>query len=492
MSCHHQARQDCLEAVRELSILPSRRRGVHSPALSSLTVRDLVSRVENARAGDLTASQLEMLLSHRKEGQLMHAYLVSLGDLGRKDIRHEPGDPGTTKSFQDAKTFFDGFGNIQYDVVTGNHDLEGLDEFDTDQENLQAWMDIFQKSNPQFIRYIGERTVLLGLSTTRFRDAPYSSHEVHVDDAQVQWFIQQIKNHPDSEGWKILVFSHAPIMGSGLRVLQNVHVTNGCAWLNHCSPRTRNLFFRTVQANPAIKLWFSGHFHLSHDYQDSISSAGSCTFVQVGVIGPASTRDQRRQTRIVQGSSDRLKVYSVNHHERRTVSATLDDGATAPVDKAVVRLDADIDLTTGLVHFAHEDQDFDRDDWFQAYTPRKEDGYVLRSDANTMILLNNTSHQNLHFSLNPRCYIEAPDGSVADASSIESKVCWWHMADGRVLGLHQSQLIEYDSGKSCRDEVGHLSTSRGSHIVLAFFRDFVTVGRCCQPKGPWRAVSGRC
>ena len=26
-----------------------------------------------------------------------------------------------------------------------------------------------------------------------------------------------------------------------------------------------------------------------------------------------------------------------------------------------------------------------------------------------------------------------------------SKVCWWHMADGKVLGLHAGQLVEYDS-----------------------------------------------
>lgn len=46
-----------------------------------------------------------------------------------------------------------------------------------------------------------------------------------------------------------------------------------------------------------------------------------------------------------------------------------------------------------------------------------------------------------------RCYIEEPDGSVVDAASIQSKVCWWHMADGKVLGLHEGQLVEYDTGK---------------------------------------------
>ena len=102
-------------------------------------------------------------------------------------------------------------------------------------------------------RQIGEKTILIGLSTTRFRDAPHSSHEVHIDDEQLEWFVETVEAHPASDGWKILVFSHAPIMGSGLRVLQNVHVMNGCAWLNHCS-QNRNRFIRTVKANPQIKV----------------------------------------------------------------------------------------------------------------------------------------------------------------------------------------------------------------------------------------------
>lgn len=41
-------------------------------------------------------------------------------------------------------------------------------------------------------------------------------------------------------------------------------------------------------------------------------------------------------------------------------------------------------------------------------------------------------------------YIETPDGIIATAKSLDSKVCWWRMADGVVLGLHQGQLVEYD------------------------------------------------
>jgi hypothetical protein len=269
---------------------------------------------------------------------------------------------------------------LPYELVSGNHDLEGLDEFPTDELNLQAWMESFDKPTPQFCKRIGDRTLLVGLSTVRFRSAPFSSHEVHVDDDQVRWFLDVVESHPAHDGWKILVFSHAPIMGSGLRVLQNVHVVNGCAWLNHCDPHTRNLWIRTVQSNPQIKAWFSGHFHLSHDYEDAISVVGSCVFVQVGVIGRASTRDGKRQTRLVQGNGSSMQIYTINHHMREggTDDNEKKDGGGG---QANLRLDASIDFATGDVTLTHGSlQNLDREsDWFQAYSPAAEDGYVTRN-----------------------------------------------------------------------------------------------------------------
>jgi Calcineurin-like phosphoesterase len=357
MMSHHLARDDCIQAITDLSLRPSSQL---FDVNSLPSVETLVKSWRECKAGELSASQLKVLMDYMQHGNLLNCNLVSLGDLGRKDIRHEQGDAGTTLSFQEAKDFFDGF-NLPYDLVTGNHDLEGLDEFKTDSENLQAWMKMFDKNTPYFQRYIGEKTLLLGLSTVKFREAQFSSHEVQVDDAQVDWFVRTVESHPESEGWKIIVFSHAPIMGSNLRVLQSVHVINGCAWLNHSS-ENRNIFIQTVRKNPQIKAWCSGHFHLSHDYQDAISMVGSCAFVQVGVMGPVSTRDGRRQTRLIRGCPEQMQIYTIQHHLR-------EDDQPAPV-----RLDMTMDLKTGQYTFAHGDQEVDRDDWFQAYTPQQEDG----------------------------------------------------------------------------------------------------------------------
>lgn len=35
----------------------------------------------------------------------------------------------------------------------------------------------------------------------------------------------------------------------------------------------------------------------------------------------------------------------------------------------------------------------------------------------------------------------APDGKVDHGAA---RVCWWHMTDGRVLGVHEGQIVEYD------------------------------------------------
>ena len=31
------------------------------------------------------------------------------------------------------------------------------------------------------------------------------------------------------------------------------------------------------------------------------------------------------------------------------------------------------------------------------------------------------------------------------AEQQEKKVCWWHMSDGKVLGVHDGLIVEYDA-----------------------------------------------
>ena len=108
-------------------------------------------------------------------------FLVSLGDLGEsKDVNESKQlFAGTTDCFKMVRGFLDGFEH-KYDIVGGNHDLEGIDEFATDAENLEAYLKYMGKETPQFCYEIAPKTLIVGLGSTQFRDAQYTSHEVSL------------------------------------------------------------------------------------------------------------------------------------------------------------------------------------------------------------------------------------------------------------------------------------------------------------------------
>ena len=148
---------------------------------------------------------------------------------------------------------------MPYGVITGNHDLEGLDEFESDEDNLHAWQKMLGgakfnddgSKHPYWSTDLGDNVLAVGLCTVKFRSAMHSSHEVYVDDEQLAWFEKVIEAH---EGWKIVVFSHAPILGCNLRLLHDVHLKNGCAYVNHSGEIERaRKFIEIVQSHDSIK-----------------------------------------------------------------------------------------------------------------------------------------------------------------------------------------------------------------------------------------------
>lgn len=227
--------------------------------------------------------------------------LVSLGDLGEsKNCDHNPDNPfelfaGTTQCHEMAANFLSSF-NIPYEVIAGNHDLEGIDEFPTDASNLNVYLRAHGKETPQFVRQIAEKTLLVGLCSTVFREAKYTSHEVIIDEEQIRWFEDLVKSKPADDGWyvivflflltgnlfgfvvmlhvpflswpytfsdpplfsysvrRIFVFSHAPPNGSGIRIIQENHVVNGCCWLNHSDEKNCRKFIEIVREHRCIKV----------------------------------------------------------------------------------------------------------------------------------------------------------------------------------------------------------------------------------------------
>ena len=50
-------------------------------------------------------------------------------------------------------------------------------------------------------------------------NAACSAHEVHIDDEQLAWFEEQLQGAGDRP---VAVFTHAPVMGSGIRAVLDV------------------------------------------------------------------------------------------------------------------------------------------------------------------------------------------------------------------------------------------------------------------------------
>lgn len=359
-------------------------------------------------------------------------FLVSLGDLGEsKDCTQTKQlFSGTTPCFKLAREYLDGFGT-KFDVVGGNHDLEGIDEFGTDEANLDAYLRILGKETPEFCHEVAEKVLLVGLGSTAFRTATYTSHEVSIDTKQLEWFEKTIEEHPAAEGWQVFVFSHAPIIGSALRVLQTCHVVNGCCWLNHTDAVSSKKFIQIVRQNSCIKAWFSGHFHLSHDYEDSITfpggnNRGSCVFAQTGVMTARSSRDGRRHSRFLRGNAEGFEICTIDHRKgglvRLDATVRYSDVCELPEDMNLSMSDEEAARECSTLVYAHKHVDFDHDQWFQAYVPQEEDG----------------------------CYIKNPEGILNPIESGKDfgnpeEICWWHMKDGAVLGCHNGMVIEYDA-----------------------------------------------
>lgn len=231
--------------------------------------------------------------------------IVQLGDQG--GYSH----CGTWQSFMEGLDFLQGF-DRPFATLMGNHDMEGP-EYASDSETVAAWCEAFGARAPHRVFAIGPALAIC-LSTTRFRANRGCCHEVFIDDSQFAWFEEMLSQNRQRPTF---VFSHAPILGSGLRVLQSIHLKCPNAWLNHTDRPER--FIQVVRRHPQIKLWFSAHNHLGQNYPDSFSRVGDCTFVHTGVIGDVS-RDDARHSRLVEHDRHGYRLSTVDHRSGETVA----------------------------------------------------------------------------------------------------------------------------------------------------------------------------
>lgn len=252
----------------------------------------------------------------------------------RPDVVFQLGDQGgyshcgTWLSFMEGLDFLTGFERPFHSLI-GNHDLESP-EYRTDDDAVAAWCRAFSRPRPYYEVDLGDYLAIC-LSTTRFRSNIGSHQEVYLGDEQIAWFEATLAAN---RGRPTFVFSHVPIVGSGLRVLQNVHLMCPNAWLNHTDRPER--FIEILRRNPQIKLWFSAHNHLGQSYADSVTQVGNCLFVHTGVIGPV-TRDGCRHSRLVQFDASGLRLATIDHQTNTALDDLTYDYATSRAARAALR-----------------------------------------------------------------------------------------------------------------------------------------------------------
>jgi hypothetical protein len=189
--------------------------------------------------------------------------------------------------------------------------------------------------------------------------------------------------------------------------------------LNHSNEKECRKFIELVREHRCIKAWFSGHFHLGQDYEDSITfptidpkdgpypNRGSCVFVQTSVMRSGSSRDGRQQSRLIRGTEEGFEICTVDHK-----------------DNGKVRLDATITyrgFNNEIGIYNHKDLSELTDDTFKVYQPSAGDK-LHPPDSNM---------------------IRYEESFILDPVTHDTKA-WWLMGCGRVLGMLNGMLIEYD------------------------------------------------
>lgn len=152
---------------------------------------------------------------------------------------------------------------------------------------------------------------LLGVSLDSWdMQPPPSPNECHVSNEHFNWIKSKLSERP---GVPVVMLTHAPPMGCGLKNIPNMHVRATNAYMDQ---NTDPLRWIGLTEHPEILLWLSAHYHIGHDHPDSLVTRNGVSYALTGVHG-GITRDGSRQSRVMDIADGVVSLYTLDHIQRR-------------------------------------------------------------------------------------------------------------------------------------------------------------------------------
>lgn len=227
-------------------------------------------------------------------------FAVSMGDAAGPCIH-------TRYGLEDTKKLMELLG-CPYAALLGNHDVEFQPDRAGEYDPIAAFGEVFGCEPWRSMEVDG--TLLLFISVEPQNvDEMRTVNGVMVSERQFLWVKEQLRARA---GMPTLIFSHAPAAGNALRCSPPLHSAATDTYLDQTADALR---WRTLQREfPQIKVWFSAHYHMGHDYDSAITEKEGVIHVSCGVFAPCS-RDNTHHTRFAQLTDDGRLIISTFDHD---------------------------------------------------------------------------------------------------------------------------------------------------------------------------------
>jgi len=225
--------------------------------------------------------------------------VVILGDLSGWP------DTGSTRATGEAVRRLSAL-EAPWGTIIGNHDLEN-NEFASDEAAVAMMLRAAGRERPGWV-VEEEAFAVIGLDNTFWRRNAVSSNEIVISGEQIDWWRATLERLGEKP---VIMACHAPLIGSGVQLLPELHAWGGNAYASQNDLPGRLL--RVVYEHPNILFWFSGHIHLGQHYRDALTRRLGVCFAHTGTASPGSSRDGYRHSRVLDFGPWGYRIGTYDH-----------------------------------------------------------------------------------------------------------------------------------------------------------------------------------